>query len=53
MKKIISPSYVWKNLKNFPLKKLEQTFFTAEFERPLRLRHISKIVDGSFERDLA
>jgi len=33
-------------MKNFPLKKLEQTFFIAEFERPLKERHVSKIVDA-------
>jgi len=33
-------------LKNFPLKKLEQTFLTAEFERPLKERHVSKIVEA-------
>ncbi len=46
LKRIASPIYEWKSLKNFPLGKLEQTFFTAEFERPLRLRHISKIVEA-------
>ena len=45
-KKIISPDYVWKSLKNFPLRKLEETFFIAEFERPLRYRHVSKIVEA-------
>ena len=44
--KIISPLYVWKSLKNFPLRKLEQTFFIAEFERPLRHRHVNKIVEA-------
>ena len=45
-KKINSPLYAWKSLKNFPLRKLEQTFFIAEFERPLRARHVSKIVEA-------
>jgi len=45
-KKIVSPLYIWKSLKNFPLRKLEQTFFIAEFERPLRARHVSKIVEA-------
>jgi len=45
-KKIVSPLYIWKSLKNFPLRKLEQTFFIAEFERPLRPRHVSKIVEA-------
>lgn len=33
-------------MKNFPLRKLEQTFYIAEFERPLRARHVSKIVEA-------
>ena len=45
-RKIISPLYIWKSMKNFPLRKLEQTFFIAEFERPLRGRHVSKIVEA-------
>lgn len=45
-KVIESPDYVLKSLKNFPLSKLEQTFIIAEFERPLRLRHISKLVSA-------
>ncbi len=46
MKKIVSPSYIWKSMKNFPLRKLEQTFLTAEFERPLKERHVNKIVEA-------
>ena len=45
-KKIISPQYVLKVLKNFPLRKLEETFQVAEFERPIKLRHITKIVEA-------
>ncbi len=45
-KKIISPQYVLKVLKNFPLRKLEETFRIAEFERPVQLRHITKIVEA-------
>ena len=45
-KKIISPEYIWKSLKKFPLRKLEQMFFIAEFERPLKDRHVSKIVEA-------
>jgi len=45
-KKIISPQYVLKVLKNFPLRKLEETFRIAEFERPVQLRHINKIVEA-------
>ncbi len=45
-KKIISPQYVLKVLKNFPLRKLEETFQIAEFERPIQLRHITKIVEA-------
>ncbi len=45
-KKIISPQYVLKVLKNFPLRKLEETFRIAEFERPKQLRHINKIVEA-------
>ena len=33
-------------MKNFPLRKLEQTFLTAEFERPLKERHVNKIVEA-------
>ena len=33
-------------MKNFPLQKLEQTFFIAEFERPLKDRHVNKIVEA-------
>ena len=40
------PSFILKSLKNFPLKNLEQTFTVADFERPLRPRHINKIVDA-------
>lgn len=45
-KVIESPNYILKSLKNFPLSKLEQTFTIAEFERPLKLRHISKLVSA-------
>jgi len=45
-RKIISPQYVLKVLKNFPLSKLEETFQIAEFERPIQLRHITKIVEA-------
>jgi len=45
-KKIISPQYVLKILKNFPLRKIEETFRIAEFERPAQLRHINKIVEA-------
>jgi len=45
-KKIISPQYVLKVLKNFPLRKLEETFHIADFERPVQLRHINKIVEA-------
>ena len=33
-------------MKNFSLKKLEQIFFIAEFERPLKERHVNKIVEA-------
>ena len=46
MKQILSPTYIWKSLKNFPLRKLEQIFLIAEFERPLRERHVNKIVEA-------
>ena len=45
-KKIIPPQYILKVLKNFPLSKLEETFQIAEFERPIQLRHINKIVEA-------
>lgn len=45
-KKIVSPQYVLKVLKNFPLSKLEETFEIADFERPKQLRHITKIVEA-------
>jgi len=45
-RKIISPQYVLKVLKNFPLSKLEETFQIAEFERPIQSRHINKIVEA-------
>jgi len=45
-RKIISPQYVLKVLKNFPLRNLEETFRIAEFERPIQLRHINKIVEA-------
>ncbi len=44
LKPITSPTYELKILKNFPLKKLEEKFVIAEFERPLRMRHVKKIV---------
>lgn len=43
---IESPNFILKNLKNFPLKNLERTFRVADFERPLKARHINKIVDA-------
>lgn len=45
-KDIESPNYILKSLKNFPLSKLEQVFTVAEFERPLKLRHISSLVSA-------
>lgn len=43
---IVSPQYTLKVMKNFPLRKLDYTFFLAEFERPLLPRHVNKIVDA-------
>ncbi len=44
--KIKSPEYELKFLKNFPLSQLEKKFSIAEFERPLKVRHVTKIVDA-------
>lgn len=47
MKKVLpikSPEYTWKILNSFPLKKIEKTFTIADFERPLRVRHVHNIV---------
>ena len=41
---ISSPKYTWKVMNNFPLVKLEKTFTIADFERPISLRHVNKIV---------
>ena len=41
---ITSPSYTLKVLKNFPLRDLEKTFVIADFERPLNMRHVNKIL---------
>lgn len=49
VKKILpikSPEYTWKILNNFPLKNLEKTFTIADFERPLRIRHVHNIVSS-------
>lgn len=43
---ITSPSSTLKVLKNFPLKKIEKTFVIAEFERPIRMYHVRKIVNA-------
>jgi len=39
-----SPDYTWKIMNNFPLRNLEKIFTIADFERPLRKRHVRNIV---------
>lgn len=43
---VTSPSFKLKMLNNFSLFNLEKTFIVADFERPLRIRHVKKIVDA-------
>ncbi len=40
------PTFTLKMLTNFPLAKIELTFTVADFERPLKMRHVKKILDG-------
>ena len=49
--KIIPPAYTWKIMKDFPLKKLEKTFTIADFERPLRIRHVKKILNSMINNE--